>query len=215
MATDGAVIPMNNDNATTRLLLLSYIPPLLVLALAHLLADALGVPFSSLTRDTAAVAGLPFVTGWISYLGAVLLAAAASIALFTAAHAGARGYLAGLGLFSLALLGDDLFMLHDGLLAFMGIDETLVMGAYAVILLLILGSNLDYVRQTGRPLAMALAFFGLSSVVDLWPDQVFGNHRHLLEDGSKLLGIAGWLGYIVHICHLEISRGRASVSGSG
>ena len=202
---------MNTDNATTRLLLLSYIPPLLVLALAHLLADALGVPFSTLTRDTAAVAGLPFVTGWISYLGAVLMAAAASVALFTAAHARARAYLAGLGLFSLALLGDDLFMLHDGLLAFMGIDETLVMGAYAVILMLILGSNLEHVRRASLPLAIALAFFGLSSVVDLWPDQVFGNHRHLLEDGSKLLGIAGWLGYIVHICHLEISRGRASV----
>lgn len=206
---------MHTDNATTRLLLLSYIPPMLVLALAHLLADALGVPFSTLTRDTAAVAGLPFVTGWISYLGAVLLAAAASIALFTAAHARVRSYLAGLGLFSLALLGDDLFMLHDGLLAFMGIDETLVMGAYAVILLVILGSNLDHVRQASLPLAIALGFFGLSSVVDLWPDQVSGNHRHLLEDGSKLLGIAGWLGYIVYICHLEISRGRAFVSGSG
>jgi hypothetical protein len=58
-----------------------------------------------------------------------------------------------------------------------------------------------------------LLFFGLSSVVDLSPDRLFAN-RHLLG-GAKLLGIAGWLGYIVQICHVEISRGRASASGSG
>jgi hypothetical protein len=210
---------MNNDTATIRLLLVSYLPPLVVLALAWLLADMLGVPFSTLTRDTAAVAKLPFVTGWINYLGAVLMAAAASIALFTAvhvraAHVRAWRYLAGMGLLSLALLGDDLFMLHDGLLAFMGVDEKLVIGTYALILLFILGSNLDYVRQTGLPLAIALLFFGLSSAVDLSPDRLFANHRHLLEDGAKLLGIAGWLGYIVQVCHVEISRGRASAIGS-
>jgi hypothetical protein len=122
---------MNNDTATIRLLLVSYLPPLVVLALAWLLADLLGVPFSTLTRDTAAVANLPFFTGWINYLGAVLMAAAASIALFTtvhvrAAHVRAGRYLAGLGLLSLLLLGDDLFMLHDGLLAFTGVDKLVI-----------------------------------------------------------------------------------------
>lgn len=201
---------MDNDTALTRLLLASYLPPLIVLALAWLLAGLLGVPFSTLTRDPAAFAQLPFFTGWISYLGAVLMAAAASIALFVSAHVRHGRYLAGLGLFSLVLLADDLFMLHDGLLAFIGIDEKLVMGTYALFLLYILASNLDYVWRTGKPLAVTLAFFAVSAVTDLMPDPLFGEHRHLFEDGAKLLGMAGWLGYIVHISNLEMSRPEVS-----
>lgn len=197
---------INDHGAITRLLLASYLPPLVALALAWLLAERLGVPFSTLTRDPAAVAQLPFVTGWISYLGAVVMAAAASIALFASAQVRPRRCLMGLGLFSLVLLADDLFMLHDGLLAFIGVDETLVIGSYAVLLLYILASNRDYLRPTGLPLAVALLFFALSAVTDLMPHPLFGAHRHIVEDGAKLLGMAGWLGCVVHISHLALRR---------
>ena len=50
--------------------------------------------------------------------------------------------------------------------------------------------------------------------MDLLPQSWFPGYHHLLEDGAKLLGIAGWLGYIVHICHAEIARSRAALSNA-
>src|SRR5688572_5893016 len=58
-----------------------------LLALAHVAR----VPFSHVSRDPATALGGPFVTGYLSYLGACLWCAAAAVALFSAALARGGG----------------------------------------------------------------------------------------------------------------------------
>src|SRR5688572_5214743 len=94
-------------------------------------AAVTGVPFSTVSRDPATALGGPFVTGYLSYLGACLWCAAAAIALFAAAVKrrpradavnGASRFLLHAGLFTALLGADDLFMLHDGLVPYVLAD---------------------------------------------------------------------------------------------
>src|SRR5688572_6923837 len=74
-----------------------------VIALA-ILAHVAQVPFSHVSRDPATALGGPFVTGYLSYLGACLWCAATAIALFSAvlARGGGDGGRVGASRFFLA-----------------------------------------------------------------------------------------------------------------
>jgi hypothetical protein len=171
------------------------------------LAHAARVPFSHVSRDPATALGGPFVTGYLSYLGACLWCAAAAVALFSAALAHGRdgaaaGFFLATGLLSGLLLADDLFMVHDGLVPhLLGDVERWTLLAYAVLAAAYLVAFAPMVRRTCRPLLVAAgcAFAG-SVAVDVQLVPVPEPRRHLVEDGCKFMGIANWAAWVTLAC---------------
>lgn len=186
---------------------------LLAAALHSVLTDS---PPWLFTRDPAAIHLAHPLFGALSNLGAVLWAAAASIALFTAmllprtSGGAVRSYLLNAGVLTAWLMLDDLYMLHERVLPdFLGIPQPLVFGAYVLLVaLLIVRFRRVIIGATDyRLLALALAFFALSIASDQGPGE-WHQLRWLIlvEDGAKLLGIVSWLAYFASIA----SRALAS-----
>jgi hypothetical protein len=98
-------------------------------------------------------------------------------------------------LFTGFLCLDDLFMLHESVLPRLGVPEIVTFGSYALIAGAYLAINWRLIR-TEEPLLflLSLGCLALSVLVD--------RHGHdgklwllILEEGSKLMGVAGWSTY--------------------
>lgn len=177
--------------------------PLLVVWTVGLLAlvGALGqgvIRHETLLLDPVATGGLPWYTGLISQLGAVVWCIAACAAAFGAAvsrlggRAGAFRFLLGAAAVGSLMLVDDMFLLHSNALPrLLGTSKTVVLAAYAVLILLWVGLSLGEIARTRVHLLLATGgALGLSVVADrlglaLW-----------MEDGPKLLGILAWATYL-------------------
>lgn len=163
----------------------------------HLLSRVTGTPLALLTRDVAATAQLKFYIGILSSVGALLWCAAASMCWFGAAALRGTGqverarFLAASGGLLAALGADDFFMLHEAVYPKFGLPEELVVGLYALVLLLLM---LRFRRQLldGELLLFVIGcvLFAGSALVDMRVRDATA-----LEDILKVAGIASWLTY--------------------
>lgn len=194
-----------------KILAIAHGPVLAVLVALVVLEPYTGAPLANIIRDTVQVVGVPEHVGALSNVGALLWCTAAVVCFFGSAvlrRAGAATakLLFWSGVLTTLLLIDDLFLIHDGIIA-----RELHIGdkkAYAFYLL----SVAVYLYAFGRALlarepqllVLAFALFGVSIVTDLlWPEP--RTLRYLLEDGSKLLGIVTWATMFVRIAYAELS----------
>jgi hypothetical protein len=164
---------------------------LLVLVLVRLAASAVGQPISDFTRDTVAVAGLPWYTGSVSLLTCMVWAAAAALSLFVAwAAPETRRRTLSLGAFTVLLAIDDSMQIHDQIGPGHGIPEKLFAPIYAVAALLLLREMLR--GSTRATITAFLVGAGLLAVSVMF-DVVFHDVSFLVEDGAKFLGALVWV----------------------
>lgn len=171
-----------------------------------------------LTRDLAAIAQVHPLTGALSQLGAMLWAAAAAVCgLAALQHFRAKSSRHVLGFFvfssvlSLTLLIDDLFMVHDYFAQiYLGVPDQLVIGlmCVAVLAYLLMYRKLILSRRSLPVLMTVCALFGIMLTVDYFQADFAARGyskdlRYLLEDGTKFLGICGWLIWLT-CCSLEL-----------
>ncbi len=174
-----------------------------VLAVALGLGRHYGVWFATLSRDPTQAAGVPFYVGIVSNLGILLWDTAVVVCLFAAAlvrrdpaRRDDMWFLASLGTLTAVLMLDDLFMVHDEVFPkYLGVPEEPIEALY---LLMTLAFMLRFRRLLLRPQVLlflsALALFGVSILIEYAPEG-WSLRIHVIEDGSKLLGIANWLAY--------------------
>jgi hypothetical protein len=163
---------------------------LLLLALVRLAASAVGEPVSSFTRDTIAVAGVPWYTGSVSLITNMVWAAATALAVFVGwAAPRARRQMLALGGFTLVLTVDDAMLIHDRIGPGHGVPEKVFPAVYGVLALLLLWEML---RASTRPVALTFVLGGALLAVSVAFDVVFHDLSFLVEDGSKLLGALVW-----------------------
>lgn len=204
-------------------LLVVYMPAGLILGGMTLYAYAPGNRVETLTRDplalveaellkfqlvpeksihTFALLHLPLYTGLVSDLGVLLWTAAAALSLFAWVQTWNQrdvtlrpGYLGALGSITVLLLADDLWMLHERVLAkFLPLPGVLLLTVYMIGFLLLCGYYVrDMLRSDYLLLCGALLCFGLSLAVDALPGTL--PQQQLLEDGAKFAGILHWAGY--------------------
>jgi hypothetical protein len=152
-------------------------------------------------RDPNRLVESPWYYGFYSKLGIVLWSAAAAVCLFGGVLLAVQRrweralLLLGIGLLTAMLCLDDLYQIHENSYSLVGIPEKAVFASYALLLgVILLWFRRLILQQTQWGLlAFSLAFFVASTIVDLtWKE--FGI-RYLFEEGPKLIGIFGWLGY--------------------
>ncbi|NJN00110.1 MAG: hypothetical protein HC800_25870 [Phormidesmis sp. RL_2_1] len=188
---------------------------LLALAIAGIENEGL-IPI--FMRDPASISQIHPLAGFSSNLGALLWTACAATCLFS--HMVLRDslnkgeiarFLLCSGLLTTMLLLDDFFLLHDFIYPqYLGINEKAVLLGYGGILLVwLLAFRRIILRTDYWLLLISLGFFTLSIGVDGLQsliDALIGDLRILLEDGFKLFGIVGWLGYFMKCSLIAIRQ---------
>jgi hypothetical protein len=208
-----------------------YAMALLVPVLAMAAALWAGLAPTEMLRDPIMVAGgeqNEFYLGLFSNLGVVLWTAAAAICLFAASELSgepnrqARQFLLYAGLFTLLLMLDDLFMLHENyaegiVYIFYGMGFLYYMVRFFRLIL-----RLDVVL-----FALTIPLFGNAVLLDLAPwrllpgeriemphavasspierdelRQLARELRYLLEDGGKFVGICCWAAFHIRAAKL-------------
>lgn len=155
----------------------AVLAPLAVIGIVVVL-DLAGVAFAStFLNDPLDVGPRPFWTGSVSSLRVLTWTAGAVVALFTAAvlrmrpeRSSESAFLAELGLWSLYLTLDDLFLLHDQALSvYVGIREPVVYALYAAATLALVVRNRRLAREATwlPPLVAALALLAFSVALDV------------------------------------------------
>jgi hypothetical protein len=198
------------------ILLLTYVPALLLLAVVAGVSFFYGVGIPQMTRDFVEIAGIHPLSGALSYIGILLWWTSASIWLFSAGLYWTRKSreLFRFALFSGLLSGyiafDDLFCFHEILAPrYLGIPEKLVYVflVIAVVFYLIIFRK-HILQLDGLLLLLALSFLGFSVFVDaflmIWLYKQIGHWSWFVEDGAKWLGIAGWCGFCIARCRKEV-----------
>ncbi len=183
---------------------------LVLLGTVAILASALGVEGSTLTREPQITLNGALYTGALSNLGALVWMVAVSMAVVgVLASTGRRDQLMfGLGaLLGLALLVDDFFLVHDWLKT---VTRVLERGLLASYFPAILALAWFYRRELGRAgvvgLLISLGFLGLSASMDL----LLNDLDQIAEDGLKFLGICTWTTtWIVRLRPWELRRADA------
>jgi hypothetical protein len=88
---------------------------------------------------------------------------------------------------------DDLVMLHDSVFPRLGVPEKVTFGVYGLLGLTYLLTNLRLILKEEPVLFFtASGFLVLSLAVDATDNQAQLLWKQLLEEGAKLMGIAGW-----------------------
>ncbi len=203
------------------LLVRLYVPILLlflgVAGLAYLIP---ALTIHELVTDVNSITEMPFYVGAISQLGMLLWAAAAAICLWSAAYLGragaspARRYVLFAGLLTLALLLDDLFLIHEEVMPeYLGIPEKVFLAGYLVAIVAFLYTNrAEILGSEYLLLGLALALFGASVFLDAIPNRFYDSVywmpklEKLFEDGFKFAGIATWLVYFGRYSAQQVAR---------
>lgn len=218
------VLPVRIQRASVRLLMaFVYGPVLMLLAATALVASMKQIPVAHFVRDSVAVTGAPFYVGAISNIGILLWCAVATMCFLTStllrrAHAspGKGRFLLSAGLLTSVLMLDDLFLFHEVISPrYLGLSSDVVLVVYGFMAVALFLRYRPIIYQSKYALLLlSVAFFGGSVVVDFLQDRgllsllgmASGDLHFLLEDGLKLLGIAGWFSYFGWVCHTSLAR---------
>lgn len=190
-------MPRNIYNSLTWIF---YALIIILLSITFLVGKTYNIPFEKIMGDPANYYNAHPFTGIISNIGVLMWCTTTSICLFTGIFLLSNGvkkeafFLIYSGLFSLILLFDDLFMLHDYIFySFKDfILEPIIFTGYAILLIYY---SINYYRiileNNYFVFSLAVLFLGLSILIDsIFPSEGL---EHFVEDGLKFIGIANWM----------------------
>ena len=212
-------------NKTLVNLAIFYLPFLIILLVSSWQNK---IPVRVLTRDIFANLNVPVYTGLISNLGILIWCCSAVVCLFTffviqpttGIAKKIKNCLGGFGLISAWMMLDDFLMLHEKVIPTrLGFPEkgVIILTLGWVIFHVFHYRNIILKRTNFKLLGLAFLFFGSSLLIDLLPLEVdyIGSDSNLyfiLEDGSKLMGIATWCFYLCGLCYQQIICSQKSYS---
>jgi hypothetical protein len=195
-----------------------YLPAAIFLAMVVVwVVGSPDVAPEELFRDVATVAEVPWYSGLVSQVGAVLWAAGATVCLLAyvvlrslgAARPRALRYLLHAGLVTGFLLADDLFLLHEEVVAIhLSVEQRTVYAAYLLLLLaFVVGNRRELLSSRWIVLFAAFGLLGASMGMDLVTDtfhdsllvegSFYERYEVVFEDGVKLFGILTWFAFHV------------------
>lgn len=222
LTASGSVLQRSYRSATHFCLFDSwpiYVATVLAMAITVLVSRVTKTPLEIFLRDPSATFGENPLVGMQSSLGVLVWFSGGAVCLFcafalrylSAEPAAIRppsadcrksiAFFLSFGLFSLYLSLDDLFVVHEYVAdVFLEISQLPLYGIYLAIAIWLLLQFHRQIRQSQMwgLLAIAIAFFALSVVTDIFQDYWISRWRMFFEDGCKLLGIVSWSGYFFY-----------------
>jgi hypothetical protein len=202
-------------------LALAIVPATAVVGAVAVLSQVQGFPVERLFSDPLAQAGAHPLLGFVSNLGILLWSAAAGACLVAALvlrhgtkpgeREAARFFVVAAALTAILVL-DDTFQFHEDLVErLVGRGQTFVLLGYVAIVAAFVVRFRRFMSQSRWViLAIAGVFFAVSIGVDLYPvfiaalpgdmtidteTDAYDFVSHVVEDGSKFIGIALWFAY--------------------
>ena len=169
----------------------------------HLWKD---VPIVQMTEDPVALGkGMTVYTGFLSQVGILLWAGAASVCFFcgkvlrpSIVDHKLRRFLLISGVLTLYLALDDMFLLHEIVLPHFGIPQELVMGGYVLVVLAYLFVFHRTILSTNfRLLSFSLFFFATAVILDVF--KPFELYLNLIEESAELVGLVSWMVYFTSV----------------
>ncbi len=197
-----------------------YGPPSILLLGIGIVSRLKRIPLRNIFSDPASIINFHPFLGFMSNLGILIWAATAAICFYSAALVRNKGgsrefssFFQFAGLLTTVLMLDDLFLFHDWLAPkVLHIPQIIVLIAYGVTTLLFLTKFRELILRTDFVLlGSACVFFAMSVVIDQWLDEIMPM-EHLFEDGSKFLGILGWLCYFIRTSFQKLDVGDRTPS---
>lgn len=218
-----SISPRQNHLGNSWVLAGIQIAAIIIIVALFLLARIGHIPFAQVTRDPATAFHGSFLTGYLSYMGACLWCAAASVALFagflsrrssnSATSNRQTQFFLATGFLSAILLVDDLFMMHDGLIPYLAgwrNVEPIILGMYAIAgLVWLIRFRAIILKTAWILLVISGSFFAVMVAVDQGILKVDESRRHLFEDGPKFMGIANWAVWVIGTCIAMLTQRRA------
>lgn len=193
-------------------MLFTFIPGFLILILIVSIKLFTDHSLYELVSDVSEVGRVHPLAGILSNLGILLWCATASILFFSALslhnHVSRKAFsfLLSSSVFTGYLLLDDLFLIHEILApVIFRIDEDIIflIIIVAVIIYFILFARIIFSTGIYVFLLISIGLLGFSlligstSLKSFIPD--LGDWHHLLEEGTKWLGIASWSSYFIMV----------------
>lgn len=207
-----------------------YAPAAIFLAVILIISISANMPLPFFFRDTAAIGKIPFYAGIASNIGIMLWAATVGICFLAFAvlrNCSAQPVLkqffwAG-GFISLLLLLDDALQIHEVIVPrFLGLSSNWVFLLYAAIAVLFIVRFRDLIAKGRVTLFFtSLIFLGLSVFINRLHAYDMAHllfiegraARFFIEDGFKLLGITGWMGFFANTAFVALtSRKKATAA---
>jgi hypothetical protein len=205
-----------------RVFLFLYLPiGLLFLIVGTLSRVSDRVTLALFMKDIVLTGDLPFYTGFVPQMEAILWSASLAVCLFTlyvmqrrdGPFTGARRFLLQVSILTGILMLDDIFLFHGEIAPlYLNIAKQAVLTAYFVLGIFVVLSNWREIQSSEYLILIsALGLFGVSISLDvlerlarglpLFLDQL----RFFLEDGFKFAGTATWLTYFVRYAAQRLS----------
>lgn len=173
------------------------------------LAAVTGEPFMLFSKEPAESVGARPYIGWLAHLGAAVWLASASAALLAGAVLRRLGrtqvgaFLLAFGAYTAVLTIDDLFLVHESVNSRGFPEEILYLSYGATAVLLILRFHREVARNDGVLLLLALGLWATSVGFDV-VQETWSIHLHVLEDGSKVVGVVVWAVWLVGAAYREL-----------
>ncbi len=188
----------------------------------YLVADMVDVPVKNLTRDPYRAAKVPAYFAYFSLLGSTIWLIAGSATLVTGIIArkllGCR--LSDVSTYRIIILGgmiglfmglDDILLFHDEFADIIGIPEILFHMFYLIFIVSMILYSRSVIGLTPWILLfVALACFGLSSVIDLL--KIFPTGLRQSEDVFKFCAIVLWAFYFLNVSWIFVKERSSSVT---
>ncbi len=192
--------------------LLAYTPGLILLAFLVFAKFIWRIPAGDFLRDPVNQFDLPVYTGLVARLGWLFWGAAVTVNWFTAALIWKKdrrwgSFFVAAGLFTALLMFDDILGLSLRVYTpYLGIPKRMVFFSYGLMVLVFLAFYRDMLQNTDSILLLsAFFFFAFSTLLDFnwYLERRIGGF--FFEEGTKLLGIVGWLAFFIRTAARQIN----------
>ncbi len=206
-----------------RWLLVLYAPIGVLLVVASVVSLTVpGMSLHLLMADPTAVSGVPFYTGCLSQFGILLWCATATTIWLTCSIPGGgaderretRRFLLLSGTFVTVLMLDDLYLVHEEVIeSYLHLPEQLLLVGYVLLgVVFVWSSRAEILRGEYGLFLLGLGLLGFSVFCDLVPEALYADVKGmykvetLIEDGTKLIGLATWLAFYVRYASRQVRR---------
>lgn len=203
-------------------MVLLYLPiGLLFLTVGALSRVSEDMTLSLIMRNPVIMGELPYYTGFVPQVGALLWCASLTVCLFslTILHQrddtfrGARRFLLQAAILTGLLMADDIFLFHGEIAPkLLNISSVVIVTGYLVMALLVVSVNWrEILLSEYLILLLALVLFGASISFDAFSKLISGLPQMLrqfmffFEDGFKFAGTATWLVYFARFAGQQLN----------